>query len=191
MTNEELAAKAELAAALEAKVELLTYQGRIRTFQPFDKQFIHLRLGATKRERLLMAGNRLGKSETGAFEAACHLTGIYPEWWKGKRFDEPTKGWVCGVTWLDTRNVCQTKLCGQYGVDSAYGTGMIPKAALIDKSLGRSVTDAYDTIQVRHVSGGVSTAQFKSYDQGREKFQGEGLDFISAVERLCKERGLQ
>jgi phage terminase large subunit-like protein len=171
-------AKEALADALEAELDRLTYQGRLLTFEPYEKQKIHMELGRTKRERLLMAGNRLGKSETGAYEAACHLTGKYPKWWKGKKFDGPTKGWIAGVTWLDVRNVCQTKICGQYGVDALFGTGMIAKADLLDKSLGRNVTDAYDTIQVRHVSGGISIAQFKSYDQGRQKFQGEGLDWI-------------
>ena len=31
---------------------------------------------------------------------------------------------------------------------------------------------------VRHVSGGLSTLTFKSYDQGRRKWQGETLDFV-------------
>lgn len=178
MTNEEREAKRDLAEALEAEVTRLTYQGRIFSFQPYEKQKTHLSLGRTRRERLLMAGNRLGKSETGAFEAACHLTGKYPDWWEGRRFDHPTKGWIAGVTSLDTRNVCQTKLCGQYGVEVEFGTGMIPKENFVDTSLARGVTDAYDTIQVKHVSGGISTAQFKSYEQGRQKFQGEGLDWI-------------
>lgn len=166
-----------LVEGLEAAVYQKTYR-RLFQFQPYRKQLDHLALGSAKRERLLMAGNRLGKSETGAFEAALHLTGLYPDWWKGRRFSTATKGWIAGVTALDTRNVCQTKLCGQYGVEAAYGTGMIPKDLLVDKSLARGITDAYDTIQVKHVSGGISTAQFKSYEQGREKFQGEGLDWI-------------
>src|SRR5581483_2437028 len=103
---EELRAIAE---GLEAAVYQKTYR-RLFQFKPYRKQLDHLALGATKRERLLMAGNRLGKSETGAFEAALHLTGQYPDWWKGRRFDKPTKGWIAGVTSLDVRNVCQTKL---------------------------------------------------------------------------------
>jgi phage terminase large subunit-like protein len=56
---------------------------------------------------------------------------------------------------------------------------MIPKDLFTDKpSLARGITDAYDTIQVRHVSGGVSVARFKSYEQGRTKFQGETLDWL-------------
>jgi phage terminase large subunit-like protein len=77
------------------------------------------------------------------------------------------------------RDIQQKKLCGEPGVDAAFGTGMIPKAAFADKpSLARGVTDAYDTIQVRHKSGGVSVGRFKSYEQGRAKFQGETLDWL-------------
>jgi phage terminase large subunit-like protein len=152
---------------------------RFRSFKPHPKQKLHLDLGLTKRERLLMANNRGGKTETGAFEAACHLTGDYPDDWNGKRFDQPTMGWICGETSLLVRDVQQKKLCGSPGVEDLFGTGMIPKDAFTDKpSLARGVTDAYDTIQVRHKSGGISIGRFKSYEQGRQKFQGEGLDWI-------------
>lgn len=55
---------------------------------------------------------------------------------------------------------------------------MVPKERLIDKSLARGVTDSYDTIQIRHKAGGISTITFKSYEQGRAKFQGESLDWL-------------
>ena len=55
-----------------------------------------LAAGATFRERLFMAANRTGKTETGAYEMACHLTGRYPDWWQGRRFSEPINAWACG-----------------------------------------------------------------------------------------------
>lgn len=172
---------AELSEILDT-LEAVAYRKRFRRFAdfvPHPKQKAHLALGRLKRERLMMAGNRQGKSETGAFEAACHLTGEYPPWWEGRRFDGPTMGWIAGETSLLVRDVQQKKLCGDPGVVEAFGTGMIPKDAFTDKpSLTRGVTDAFDTIQVRHKSGGVSIAKFKSYEQGRQKFQGEGLDWL-------------
>jgi len=163
---------------LETLVERKTF-GRMHYFVPYEKQAKFLALGAVKRERLLMAANRVGKTETGAFEAACHLTGNYPQHWRGKRFDHPIKMWVCGETSIVTRDVCQTKLCGEPGVEGLLGTGMIPREAFVDRpSLARGITDAYDTIHVKHATGGVSVARFKSYEQGRTKFQGEGLDAI-------------
>src|SRR5262245_1326881 len=151
---------------------------RIRYFTPYVRQRDFLDSGGLRRERLFMAGNRCGKTETGAYEAALHASGLYPADWKGKRFDHPTIGWVCGQTSLAARDICQAKLLGSPGVVAAQGTGMLPKDTIIDTSLARGVTDAIDTIQIRHVGGGISIIRFKSYEQGRAKFQGEGLDWI-------------
>jgi len=178
--NEPAKSKAELAAILET-LEAIEYRKKYRQFdyfQPYPKQMEFYALGQKVRERLLIAGNQNGKTHAGAFEATCHLTGEYPAWWKGRRFDRPTKGWIAGETSLVVRDVQQKKLCGEPGVDEMFGTGMIPKDLFADKpSLARGVTDAYDTIQVRHKSGGISVARFKSYEQGRTKFQGESIDW--------------
>ena len=154
------------------------YGGQILFFEPYVKQREFLDLGALKRERLLIAGNQNGKSITGSFEAACHLTGEYPGWWAGRKFDKPTRGWICGETGEVVRDVAQRKLFGTPGVDAEWGTGMIPKASLLDRSLSNGARDLVDTVQVRHKSGGVSTVSTKSYEQGRRKFQGESLDFL-------------
>lgn len=169
---------AELRKLLKELERRRKYQA-IDFFTPYPKQTQFFEQGATCRERLFKAGNQLGKTEAGAFEAACHLTGIYPQWWKGRRFDKPVKGWLAGETSLLARDVLQKKLCGEPGVEAAYGSGMIPRDSFSEKpSLARGITDAYDTIWVRHISGGTSVARFKSYEQGRAKFQGETLDFV-------------
>ena len=54
--------------------------------------------GALYGQRLFMAANRVGKSVSGALESAYHATGLYPEWWTGRRFDTPTSGWAIGST---------------------------------------------------------------------------------------------
>src|SRR3954469_9156745 len=176
MTGPSIADLQETLAGLEALDYRRTYQ-QFFDFRPYPKQKDFLDLGASKRERLLIAGNQNGKTHVGAYEAACHLTGEYPSNWKGRRWDRPTRGWIAGETSLVVRDVQQKKLCGEPGVDAAFGTGMVPKDLFTDRpSLARGITDAYDTIQVRHKSGGVSVARFKSYEQGRTKFQGETLD---------------
>ncbi len=172
----------ELLKTLEAAAEIRTFK-KAQFFQPYAKQQEFFDMGTWAEERLLMAGNQLGKSEAGAFEAYVHLTGDYPDWWLGRRFDHPTKGWIAGETSLLARDVQQKKLCGEPGVESMFGSGMIPKDAFTEKpSLARGVTDAYDTIWVQHrtngVIDGVSIAKFKSYEQGRTKFQGETLDWV-------------
>lgn len=176
MAERSLAELQEILAGLEALDYQKTYR-QFFQFEPYPKQREFMELGATKRERLLIAGNQNGKTHIGAYEMACHLTGLYPPDWKGRRWNRPVKAWICGETSLVVRDVQQKKLCGEPGVESAFGTGMIPKDLFVDKpSLARGITDAYDTIQVRHVSGGVSVGRFKSYEQGRTKFQGESID---------------
>jgi phage terminase large subunit-like protein len=122
-----------------------------------------------------MAGNQLGKTLAGGFEAAMHATGRYPEWWQGRRFDEPTQGWACGVTGETVRDTVQRVLVGRRGHE---GTGAIPKDAIIELVSARGIPDLLDTIKVRHISGGQSVIGLKSYLAGREKFQGETLNYV-------------
>jgi phage terminase large subunit-like protein len=122
-----------------------------------------------------MAGNQLGKTLAGGFEVAMHCTGIYPSWWKGRRFDRPTVGWACGVTGEVVRDTIQKILVGRPGQP---GTGAIPKDAIAELVSARGIPDLLDTIKVHHVSGGISIIGLKTYAAGREKFQGETLDFV-------------
>ena len=55
---------------------------------------------------------------------------------------------------------------------------MVPKAALLGRTLGHGVSNFYDVVRIRHRSGGVSTIGQKAYSQGRAKFQGPTLDWI-------------
>ena len=55
--------------------------------------------GAKYRERCARCGNRVGKTlGAGGYETAAHLTGDYPAWWVGRRFDAPVKWWAAGRT---------------------------------------------------------------------------------------------
>lgn len=161
---------------LEAAAARRRYR-KLDFYEPYPKQMQFHNLGATKRERLLIAGNQLGKTEAGAAEAAYHLTGDYPDWWEGRRWTRPVKGWAIGETSLLTRDVSQKKLLGPPGIVDMVGTGYIPKESIVDISLARGVTDAIDGLQVRHKSGGTSLVNFKSYEQGRQKLQGDSIDF--------------
>ena len=168
----------ELLLALEALDAKKTYRKK-DYFEPYNKQQDFFDKGAFLRERLLMAGNQQGKTYAGAFETACHLTGEYPDWWLGRRFDHAVIAWAAGVSAVLVRDGPQRLLCGTPGVEEHFGTGLIPKESFVGKpSLARGVTDAYDTVQVRHKSGGVSTLTFKSYEQGPAKFQSATLDFL-------------
>lgn len=153
---------------------------RLRTYRAYAKQQEFHAKGKSFRERLLMAGNQLGKTWSAGFETSMHLTGRYPDWWEGRTFDKAVAGWAAGVTGEVTRDSVQRVLAGRI---NAIGTGAIPRDAIKDKSMKRGVADAIDTLVIRwggggDIQAGESLLGFKSYDQGREKFQAETLDFV-------------
>jgi phage terminase large subunit-like protein len=125
-----------------------------------------------------MAGNQLGKTFSGAAELAYHLTGKYPPWWRGRVFDRPIRSWAGSKTGEVTRDGVQRLLVGEPKDRASWGSGMIPGDAIQDTSSRMGVADAIDSVLVKHVSGDNSTLGFKSYDQGREKWQGETLDVV-------------
>lgn len=125
-----------------------------------------------------MAANQVGKTYSGAAEAAIHLTGLYPDWWEGRRLDRPVRAWAGSETGEVTRDGVQRLLVGEPKDQSQWGRGLVPGDLLVDTKRRHGVADALDSIIVKHVSGGNSTLGFKSYDQGRTKWQGETLDFV-------------
>ncbi len=163
-------------ANLLAQIDRELARRRLEAYQPYQRQEDFHAAGATHRERLFCAGNQLGKTMAGAAEMAMHLTGRYPEYWRGRRFQRSIVAWASGVTGESVRDTTQRLLVGRPG---EYGTGMIPADAIVGepkRALG--VADLLDSVAVRHVSGGVSRLYFKRYEQGREKWQGETLDVV-------------
>jgi phage terminase large subunit-like protein len=171
-----VAPNAALREVMLAQIEAELARRRLELYKPYAKQADFHALGATKRERLFMAGNQLGKSMSGAAEMAIHLTGRYPDWWNGRRFDKPVMAWASGVTGESVRDTVQRLLVGRPG---QYGTGFIPADCIVGepkKALG--TPDLLDSVVVRHASGENSRLYFKRYEQGREKWQGETLDIV-------------
>lgn len=174
----------QIVASLTVARDRLTFR-RLDFYQPYAKQQAFHDAGSIYRERLLMAGNQVGKSYCGAAETACHLTGEYPADWLGRKWTRPIKAWAAGESSLVTRDIQQRLLCGEPGVEALIGAGMIPREAFLEKpSLARGVTDAFDTVQIKHLApdgasvDGTSILRFKSYEQGRTKLQGETIDFF-------------
>lgn len=132
--------------------------------------------GVDHRERLMLAANRIGKTEgVGGYECALHLTGWYPDWWQGRRFDKPISAWACGDTSKTVREILQAKLLGPIG---SWGTGLLPGETIERTVRATGIADTLDTVYVRHKAGGTSQLTFKSYDQRREAFQGTEKDLI-------------
>lgn len=185
----DLAAKRELESLLNEKIRRKTVRkffdyypdtGPLRR-ELYTKHTAYFEAGARYRQRLMMAANRVGKTEgVGGFEMVCHLTGRYPKWWKGRRFSRPIVAWAAGDTGKSVREIIQKKLLGPY---HEMGTGLIPKSDLIKTTPKSGVPEAVDTIQVQHYDelgrpDGISTLNLKSYDQKRISFQGTEIDVI-------------
>jgi phage terminase large subunit-like protein len=134
-----------------------------------DKHRAFFDAGAKFKERIFLASNRTGKTIAGAYEMACHLTGEYPDWWEGKRFTGPIAAWAMGSTGRSTRDIVQKELLGPIG---NWGSGMLPKEKLGRWWALQGTPQGVDVIEVRHVSGGMSTLGFKNYEQDITSFYG-------------------
>ncbi len=152
-----------------------------REFYP--KHLAFFRGGAEHRERLMLAANRVGKTEgVGGYETALHLTGLYPAWWEGRRFSRGIRAWVAGKTNTTTRDIIQAKLCGPIefigGRKTVAGTGLIPGERIREIGWKQGIQDLADFMHIEHAGGGISTLGFKSYEQGRGAFEGTEQDLI-------------
>jgi phage terminase large subunit-like protein len=152
-------------------------ENRLAYYKPYPKQEAFHKYGFYYPERCLGAGNQLGKTLCASMEVAMHLTGIYPDWWEGKRFIEPVVFWVGGVSGETIRDTCQKMLCGRIESDE-IGSGSIPKDKILGIQKAFGTPNLLDHVKVAHNTGGTSLCFFKSYNKGREKFQGETIHGI-------------
>lgn len=156
---------------------------RLRHYAPYAKQKEFHAAGAVHSERLFMAGNQLGKTWAGGFETGMHATGRYPDWWDGATFDKAPVIWASGVTSESTRDNPQRVLVGNPPQEDAWGTGTIPKECLVDWDRAMGVPNLLDNVVVKwggggDVQAGESIIYFKSYEKGREKWQGPTIDVV-------------
>lgn len=195
MSDDSRAAKLALLRALEEKARRKRYNLIKQLFPnegPFRRELYakHLeffRAGQYHKERLFMAGNRVGKTIAGGGEMTYHLTGDYPDWWEGKTFDRPINALAAGDTSQTTRDIIQAKLLGGLWNTDEFGSGLIPRDALGKPTPARGVANLYEEINVSHVSGGTSRLMLRSYDQGRRIFQGTEQDVVWLDEEVPKD----
>lgn len=181
-----LAREAMSSSEYRKKFHMADFWGPAQFYEPQCRFFA---AGIKHHQRLIRGGNQVGKSFACAFEASLHITGAYPRWWTGKRFAKPTRGWIVGPERSLVRDGPQKQLTAKQG---EFGTGTIPLAAFV----GRPImvpggTGSIDTMSVTHetdgVRDGISTATFKSFEQGSEKMQSESIDWIWVDERCSEE----
>jgi len=121
-----------------------------------------------KKNRWVFGGNRTGKTECGAVETLYLARGNHPN----RKVNGATSGWVVSLSTQVQRDVAQQKILNYLNPDWIEDIVMLsgrkdsPKSGVIDHIL------------IKNVFGTTSRIGFKSCDQGREKFQGTGLDYV-------------
>lgn len=174
----------ELSYVLSSVEHHNTYN-KLASFKPYPYQLKMYEAGADHMARFACFSNRSGKTYSGCRELTYHLTGKYPDWFKGHKFNKgPIRAWAIGITGDSTRKVLQLELIGAIDVrhTTLIGSGSIPlediEVGLIEKD-GASVKVAY----VRHynsegVYDGNSILEFRSTQQGHMALAGAAVDFI-------------
>jgi len=159
---------------LEEELTRRERESKLKSFKPYPKQLSFMNDG--HKIVALFGGNQSGKTTVGSAFVSYHLTGEYPSWYKGVKFDKPVTIWVAGESSTRVRDTLQEKLFGQLG---EWGTGLIPKQNIMGDPIRKGgIPGAIDICRVKHKTGGTSVIQFFSYDQGREKFQGSTVDLV-------------
>ena len=149
---------------------------QLRYFRPFEHQQRFFETGHSDR-RGILAANRIGKTVSTCFETAMHLTGQYPTWWTGKRFNKPITAMVAGEGWSQVALVLQNELLGTQDVkiSDRLGTGAIPRNAIRFETLRNDGANCIGA-EIKHVSGGHSYLLFANYTQEVRQMQGFKLN---------------
>jgi phage terminase large subunit-like protein len=149
---------------------------QLKYFRPFEHQKVFFKTGASDR-RGILAANRVGKTVSTCYETAMHLTGRYPDWWEGHRFDNPITAMVAGEGWSQVALVLQNELLGTQDIKITenLGSGAIPRDCIVVDTMRN---DGANNIgcEIRHVSGGKSYLLFANYTQEVRQLQGFNLN---------------
>jgi len=115
---------------------------------------------ALYKTRVILGGNRSGKTECGTLEAWYHASGDYPEWYpQEQRFNHPTRGRIIVTDFKKgCGEVLEPKLRKWFPEDRVIRWG---------KYMGH-----LDKIEIRHISGGVSSIDILTHEQDDMVFEG-------------------
>jgi len=150
---------------------------QLKYFRPFPHQLKFFHDTYKSDRRGILAANRIGKTVSTCFETACHLTGRYPEWWQGKRFNKPVNVMVAGEGWTQVALVLQKELLGtnDIKITNDVGAGAIPRDAIVFDTMRSDGANCMG-VEIRHVSGANSYLLFANYTQEVRQMQGFKLN---------------
>ena len=150
---------------------------QLKYFRPFDHQKEFFKTGLTSDRRGILAANRIGKTVSTCYEIAMHLTGNYPLWWEGRRYDKPVTIMAAGEGWEQVSKVLQAELLGTHDVkiNDNLGTGAIPLKNIKQATMRNDGANCI-SCEIKHKNGYYSTLLFANYTQEVRQMQGFKLD---------------
>jgi phage terminase large subunit-like protein len=163
---------------------------KIDFFEPYPWQKEFAEATSLYAECAAFKGNRVGGTIIGAAMAVYHATGLYPEWYKGKRFECPTRGLIITVDFGQQKRGAQRILFGFR--ELGYGVGpitdsegkfqpapMMPKDMIISTTQSREEPGSISEACIRHVPTGLhSYISFMSQKQSQDTLMGDELHWI-------------
>jgi len=167
-----------MVSSLVKELNQLKQFNKLKYYHAYPKQMEFHALSSTYNEGLLLGSNQSGKSYSGAMEMAYHLTGRYPEWWTGRKYNHPVRARAGSVTFGTTMIGIQRNLLGPPEDKSIWGSAAIPRECLVSVHTSAQVRGFVDEIIVKHISGGNSVLKLTAYSTGREAWQADTLDLV-------------
>lgn len=171
-----------LIAYLARKREDVLYN-RIKYFVPNQAQRQFFKYGKDYPERLASWANGLGKTWGACAEITYHCTGEYPDWWEGRRFDNPVNCLIMGLTTKQIRESTQRILTDEYRY--GLGTGTVPKDSIVKTKFNKDDNECLDFIEIRHEPSGLqSRITFFTQNMKWENLMGSRFHICMADEQI-------
>ncbi len=169
----------ELLQHLEEKAEYIRLN-KLEYFDPYPFQRKFLNSHAS--EIALRAANQIGKTLSGTAWDAMDLTGRYPDWFEGIKYDRPVTVVVGCVNNDKTRDIIQKELFGDpIEWEEELGSGWIPLDCIGKIQKKRGVPDAFYNVRIKHHNkdgefDGWSKIVFLAYEMGKSTWMAHKAD---------------
>lgn len=180
--------KEELVRLVQIEKELADRHAKdlLGNITPNERQMDFI--NCTSKEVMLTGANQAGKSTALMMKFTYHMTGLYPTWYTGVRFDKPIAAALGGETAQSTRDLLVNRLLGppeDRGAGYFPGGSFNPEEDITRMSGG--VANQVDYFRVKHYDAdgkfdGYSKAYVFSYSTGWRRLQGYSLDLVAIDE---------
>jgi phage terminase large subunit-like protein len=151
-------------------------------YRKFDEFYA---AGKDFKERAVVAANRVGKTFRVLSEIIFHATLEYPSDWSGKRYSRPLRILVGCDRGSTAKDVIQTILLGPTA-DINDSTGLLKTSEITGHSPLPGIPGCHGDYQIKSKKG-VSTISIRTYNSGRNAFEGAKYDIIAVDEEAPRD----